>query len=98
MRRARLSLLLVAACGFPAVAAEPGRPLVYQDPTGKPGAGSELTRRVAVPMVGGMASSALLTLLVIPAIYAGVKGFGLPRTEVAAERGGVRHLIQRGQT
>jgi len=33
-------------------------------------------------MVGGMASSAILTLLVIPAIYAAVKGFGLRQPEV----------------
>jgi len=31
-------------------------------------------RRIAVPMVGGMISSTLLTLVVIPAIYALVKG------------------------
>jgi Cu(I)/Ag(I) efflux system membrane protein CusA/SilA len=42
------------------------------------GTGSELMRRIAVPMVGGMASSAVLTLLVIPAIYAAIKGAGLP--------------------
>ncbi len=33
----------------------------------------------AVPMIGGMASSTLLTLLVIPAICALVKGWGLQR-------------------
>ena len=38
------------------------------------GTGSEVMRRIAVPMVGGMISSTLLTLLVIPAIYALVKG------------------------
>ncbi len=43
------------------------------------GAGSEVMQRIAVPMIGGMASSTLLTLVVIPAIYALVKGFGLPR-------------------
>ena len=42
------------------------------------GTGSELMRRIAAPMVGGMATSAALTLLVIPAIYALVKGWGLP--------------------
>jgi Cu(I)/Ag(I) efflux system membrane protein CusA/SilA len=31
-------------------------------------------QRIAVPMIGGMASSTVLTLLVIPAIYALVKG------------------------
>ncbi|MDI1231852.1 MAG: efflux RND transporter permease subunit [Methylobacter sp.] len=38
------------------------------------GAGSEVMRRIAAPMVGGMISSTLLTLIVIPAIYALVKG------------------------
>ncbi len=37
------------------------------------GTGSEVLRRIAVPMVGGMISSAILTLLVIPVIYALVK-------------------------
>jgi Cu(I)/Ag(I) efflux system membrane protein CusA/SilA len=37
------------------------------------GAGSEVMRRIAVPMVGGMLSSTFLTLLVIPALYAAVK-------------------------
>ena len=37
------------------------------------GTGSEVMRRIAAPMVGGMLSSTLLTLLVIPVIYALVK-------------------------
>ena len=37
------------------------------------GAGSEVMSRIAAPMVGGMISSTLLTLAVIPAIYALVK-------------------------
>lgn len=37
------------------------------------GTGSEVMRRIAAPMVGGMVSSTVLTLLVIPAIYALVK-------------------------
>src|SRR4029077_10275903 len=41
------------------------------------GTGSELMRRIAVPMVGGMVSSTLLTLLVIPALYALVKRWQL---------------------
>jgi Cu(I)/Ag(I) efflux system membrane protein CusA/SilA len=41
------------------------------------GTGSEVMQRIAVPMIGGMASSALLTLLVVPAIYALVKGWRL---------------------
>jgi Cu(I)/Ag(I) efflux system membrane protein CusA/SilA len=50
------------------------------------GTGSEVMRRIAVPMVGGMVSSTLLTLLVIPAIYGLVKGWGLPREEAADAR------------
>ena len=38
------------------------------------GTGSEVMQRIAVPMIGGMVSSTILTLLVIPAIYALVKG------------------------
>ena len=41
------------------------------------GTGSELMQRIAVPMIGGMASSTILTLLVIPAIYALAKGWRL---------------------
>ena len=37
------------------------------------GTGSEVMRRIAAPMVGGMISSTLLTLIVIPAIYALIK-------------------------
>ena len=45
------------------------------------GTGSEIMQRIAVPMIGGMISSTLLTLIVIPAIFGLVKGFRL------AERG-----------
>ncbi|ARO88129.1 CusA/CzcA family heavy metal efflux RND transporter [Nitrosospira lacus] len=41
------------------------------------GTGSEVMRRIAAPMVGGMVSSTLLTLVVIPAIYALVKEWSL---------------------
>ncbi|MEO6946164.1 MAG: efflux RND transporter permease subunit, partial [Nitrobacter sp.] len=41
------------------------------------GTGSEIMQRIAVPMIGGMISSTLLTLIVIPAIFALVKGFRL---------------------
>ena len=43
------------------------------------GTGSEVMSRIAAPMVGGMISSTVLTLAVIPAIYALVKGWRLPR-------------------
>ena len=41
------------------------------------GAGSEVMQRIAVPMIGGMISSTVLTLLVIPALYAVIKGWSL---------------------
>ena len=44
------------------------------------GSGSEVMQRIAVPMIGGMVSSTLLTLIVIPAIYALIKGWRLPRS------------------
>ena len=43
------------------------------------GTGSEVMSRIAAPMVGGMISSTVLTLAVIPAIYALVKEFSLRR-------------------
>ena len=43
------------------------------------GTGSEVMQRIAVPMIGGMISSTILTLIVIPAVYALIKGFQLPR-------------------
>ena len=43
------------------------------------GTGAEVMQRIAVPMIGGMVSSTLLTLVVIPAIYAVVKGWALRR-------------------
>ena len=41
------------------------------------GTGSEVMQRIAVPVTGGMVSSTILTLVVIPAIYAAVKIFEL---------------------
>lgn len=43
------------------------------------GTGSEIMQRIAVPMIGGMVSSTLLTLIVIPAIYGLIEGFKLTR-------------------
>ncbi len=45
------------------------------------GTGSEVMQRIAVPMIGGMVSSTVLTLVVIPAIYAIVKGMQLTPVE-----------------
>jgi len=55
------------------------------------GTGSEVMRRIAAPMVGGMISSTVLTLAVIPAIYALVKqwGLGQQRVIVATKQPGV---------
>ena len=44
------------------------------------GTGSEVMSRIAAPMIGGMISSTVLTLLVIPAIYALVKEWQLGRS------------------
>ena len=47
------------------------------------GTGSEVMRRIAAPMVGGMISATVLTLIVIPAIFALVAEARLAR---ASER------------
>jgi len=44
------------------------------------GTGSEVMSRIAAPMVGGMVSSTVLTLAVIPALYGLVKPWQLART------------------
>jgi Cu(I)/Ag(I) efflux system membrane protein CusA/SilA len=59
------------------------------------GTGSEIMQRIAVPMIGGMVSSTLLTLIVIPAVYGLVKGWGLtamPRTDQASDEDDVCDL------
>jgi len=52
------------------------------------GTGSEVMSRIAAPMVGGMISSTVLTLAVIPAIYALVKEWPLRRAARAAREAG----------
>ncbi len=42
------------------------------------GTGSEIMKRIAAPMVGGMVSATFLTLVVVPALYGLVKGWRLP--------------------
>ena len=49
------------------------------------GTGSEVMRRIAAPMVGGMISATILTLVVIPALYALVKEYDIRRSEVKAK-------------
>ena len=41
-------------------------------------------QRIAVPMIGGMVSSTVLTLVVIPALYALIKESGLRRQRASA--------------
>jgi Cu(I)/Ag(I) efflux system membrane protein CusA/SilA len=50
------------------------------------GTGAEVMQRIAVPMIGGMVSSTLLTLAVIPAIYAVVKGWRLRESGAESKR------------
>jgi len=52
------------------------------------GAGSSVMKRIAAPMVGGMISSTLLTLLVIPAVYSLWKERELRRSDVPVEEPG----------
>jgi len=51
------------------------------------GAGSEIMQRIAVPMIGGMVSSTVLTLVVIPAIYSLAKGAARANRRGAIEIG-----------
>ncbi|MCW5600403.1 CusA/CzcA family heavy metal efflux RND transporter [Nitrosomonas sp.] len=44
------------------------------------GTGSEVTRRIAAPMVGGMVSATVLTLIIFPAIYVLVKEISIRRS------------------
>jgi Cu(I)/Ag(I) efflux system membrane protein CusA/SilA len=46
------------------------------------GTGSEVMRRIAAPMVGGMVSATILTLIVIPALYALVKEIEIRRSSI----------------
>jgi copper/silver efflux system protein len=53
------------------------------------GTGAEVMRRIAVPMIGGMVSSTVLTLIVIPAIYAMGKGVAIRAPALAPSVGDV---------
>jgi Cu(I)/Ag(I) efflux system membrane protein CusA/SilA len=48
------------------------------------GTGSETMRRIAAPMVGGLVSATVLTLVVIPVIFALVRGARLPEVATKA--------------
>ncbi len=54
------------------------------------GTGSEVMKRIAAPMVGGMVSATILTLLVVPAIYGLLKGWRLPKAPQKDKESGRR--------
>ncbi|MCP3979160.1 MAG: efflux RND transporter permease subunit [bacterium] len=53
--------------------------------------GSEVMQRIAAPMVGGLASATVLTLLIIPAVYMVWKGW-LLRREIGHSRSSGAHI------
>ena len=55
------------------------------------GTGSEIMQRIAVPMIGGMISSTILTLIVIPAIYGLIKGIGFRHRAAVASAEPLSH-------
>jgi Cu(I)/Ag(I) efflux system membrane protein CusA/SilA len=57
------------------------------------GAGSEVMQRIAVPMIGGMISSTVLTLVVIPAIYALLIGWRVKSDVPAREPNEVSRAV-----
>jgi Cu(I)/Ag(I) efflux system membrane protein CusA/SilA len=52
------------------------------------GTGSEIMKRIAAPMVGGMISATFLTLVVVPALYGLIKGWKLPVSSGTAGNNG----------
>lgn len=43
------------------------------------GTGSEVMRRIAAPMVGGMVSATILTLIIFPVVYLMIKEISMRR-------------------
>lgn len=56
------------------------------------GTGADVMKRIAAPMIGGMVSSTLLTLVVIPVLYALWRGRSLP-AEAPVEAGAEKRLV-----
>ena len=54
------------------------------------GTGADIMKRIAAPMIGGMVSSTILTLLVIPVLYALWRGWSLPNSRHVESLVGVR--------
>jgi Cu(I)/Ag(I) efflux system membrane protein CusA/SilA len=59
------------------------------------GTGSEVMQRIAVPMIGGMVSSTILTLVVIRPAYGVIKGWRL--SEVPLHRNRDRGVEEPGR-
>ena len=53
------------------------------------GTGSEVMRRIAAPMVGGMVSATILTLIIFPAVYALVKEIPIRHSLKTEKMGGL---------
>jgi Cu(I)/Ag(I) efflux system membrane protein CusA/SilA len=49
------------------------------------GTGSEVMKRIAAPMVGGLVSATILTLIVVPAVYGLWRGRSVPKPAAANE-------------
>ena len=49
------------------------------------GTGSDVMRRIAAPMVGGMVSATVLTLVIIPSLYLLLNGWRLPDESALSE-------------
>src|SRR4051812_6005754 len=58
------------------------------------GTGAEVMQRIAAPMVGGMITSTILTLVVIPAVYYLWRRRGLEGAEGSALWAGEPHAIK----
>ena len=65
-------------------------PIMWSD-----GTGASVMKRIAAPMVGGMVSSTVLTLLVIPAIYALWKGRSIVRASETMDPEPVQPILNR---
>jgi Cu(I)/Ag(I) efflux system membrane protein CusA/SilA len=62
------------------------------------GTGSEVMQRIAVPMIGGMLSSTVFTLVVIPAVYGLIKGWGFPASRPMAAHGRIAKVALDAET
>jgi Cu(I)/Ag(I) efflux system membrane protein CusA/SilA len=58
------------------------------------GTGSEVMQRIAAPMIGGMITAPLLSMLVIPAAYYLMRRRGLARLEEGQPAAGGAPVVQ----